>query len=238
MWPKVSIWSQFRDDAGLNLSQYRQRVNALDYPPELLRFYLSEGDSRDNTWTELNQWADEDERIVPVQKHTGRPRISHSPSPERMITLATTGNAAWDMIARDAWGEYALMLESDLIYTPDLLRCLITRIPEDAAALAPMIWLSVGGNFRFYDVWAFRRNGQLFEPYPPAWYAQKLGEQPVEIDSAGSVILFRMAYIKEGARLSETSAVVGMCDQIRGMGGKIYCDPETHVIHPEVRGVK
>lgn len=232
------MWSQFRDDAGPNLSQYRQRVEALDYPAESLRFYLGEGDSLDNTWSELNHWADEDERVVPVKRNTGRPRLYHDPRPERMKTLATTGNAVWGRIARDAWGDYALMLESDLVYTPDLLSRLITRIPDEAAALAPMIWLAVGDNIRFYDIWAFRRDGQTFPAYPAAWYAQHLGEQPLEIDSAGSVILFRMSYIRAGARLSEETAIVGMCDQIGAAGGKIYCDPETHVIHPAIRGAK
>lgn len=121
---------------------------------------------------------------------------------------------------------------------PDLLNRLVGRIPEDAAALAPMIWIPNGEQLRFYDIWAFRYQDCMFPAYPPAWYSQRFGETPFEIDSAGSVILFRMSYIKEGARLSEETAVVGMCEQIREMGGKIYCDPETHVIHPEVRGVK
>jgi hypothetical protein len=237
--PKVSIWSQFRDDAGNYLRQYRQRVEALDYPAENLRFYLGEGDSTDNTWTELCAWyLDDIRRVVCVQRHTGRQRFWHTPRPERMKTLATTGNAVWDRIAMDGWSDYALMLESDLLYTPDLLARLVWRMPKDAAAIAPMIWVPVGEQMRFYDIWAFRQDGKQFPPYPPAWYAEQFGEQPFEIDAAGSVILFRMDYIKQGARLSETTAVVGMCEQIRAMGGKIYCDPETHVIHPIVEGVK
>lgn len=220
------------------MRQYRARAEALDYPPELLRFYLGEGDSQDETWVELNRWADEDERIVPVKRDTGRPRMWHTPRPERMLTLSVTGNAVWERIAGEAWGDYALMLESDLLYQPDLLRRLVTRLPEGAAALAPMIWMPVEGQLRFYDIWAFRRGGEMFRPYPPAWYSQKYGVAPFEIDSAGSAILFGMDCIRRGARLSPESAVVGMCGQIREMGGRIYCDPESHVIHPTVKGVR
>jgi hypothetical protein len=237
-WPKIAIWSQFRDDAGPNLSQYRSRLEALDYPVDRLRFYLGEGDSLDDTWAELNHWADEDGRVIPVKRNTGRARLHHTPRPERMKTLALTGNAVWDRIAGDNWADFALMLESDLIFTGDLLTRLVQRIPAEAAALAPMIWVTEGGQLRFYDIWAFRLNRQGFPPYPPAWYASRYDERPFEVDSAGSVVLFRMDYIRRGARLSEHSAVVGMCEQIRAVGGKIYCDPETHIIHPETERVK
>jgi hypothetical protein len=221
------------------LNQYRQRVNALDYPPELIRLYLGEGDSLDETWRELMDWAIEDSRIIAIKRDTHRPRLWHTPRPERMKTLAITGNAVWNRIATDGWGEVALMLESDLLYMPDLLRSLIERIPEDAAALAPMIWTPVEEQLRFYDVWAFRsQDGQMFGPYPPAWFAKEYGEAPFEIYSAGSAILFKVDYIRGGARLSEETAIVGMCEQVRAMGGKLYCDPAVHIIHPIVRGVK
>lgn len=154
--------------------------------------------------------------------------------------MAETGNANWDAIANDAWGDYALMVEADLLFTPDLLRQLLARQPLEASIFSPMIWINVNGYIRFYDVWAFRtlEVEQLFEPAPPAWYFQRYGEQPFEVASVGSVVLFEMGVIQHGVRLSYDEAVLGMCKQARRLGYRIFCDPTLHVLHPTIIGVE
>lgn len=236
-FPKISIWSQFRNAAGRQIERYRQQVESLDYPPALLRFYLCEGDSEDDTLAELQSWSAIDDRLTIIQHDTGIPHYAHSTRVERMQAVARNGNLGWDAIARDAWGDYALMIESDLLIEPDLLRRLIDRRPTKADIFAPMIWIGVESDLRFYDLWAYRINGKMFQPRPPTWYYSKYGDTPFELDSVGSVVLFRMALITGGLRLSESECVLGMCNEARTQGHRIFCDPSTNVLHPSIEGV-
>lgn len=129
------------------------------------------------------------------------------------------------------------MVESDLLYQPDLLRRLLDRRPLEADVFLPMIWIEVDGDLRFYDVWAYRHNGKMFEPANPTWYLQKYGDKPFEIDSGGSVVLFKMDLITAGLRLSPETCVLGMCNQAREMGARVFVDPDTHVLHPKIDGI-
>ena len=179
----------------------------------------------------------EDERVVVVQHDTGIAREFHSPRPARMKAVSINGNKGWDAIARDNWGDFALMIESDLLVQPDILTRLIERMPDEADIFAPMIWIEVGVQHRFYDIWAYRRGGNMFPPYGPAWYAQKYGTMPFELDSVGSCVLFRMGLIVDGLRLGESDCVLGMCNEARKRGYKVFADPEIDIIHPSIEGV-
>jgi glycosyltransferase involved in cell wall biosynthesis len=236
-WPKISVWSQFRNSAGQQIELYRKQISNLDYPPELLRLYLCEGDSEDDTLAQLRAWAVDDDRIRIVKHDTGIPHFAHSPRRERMKAVSENGNKGWGTIAGDAWGDYALMLESDLLYQPTLLKQLIERRPETADIFAPMIWIEVQNNLRFYDIWAYRINGKMFEPNSPEWYFARYGSGLLEVDSVGSVALFKMNLITEGLRLGDADCVLGMCNEARKRGYRIFCDPTINILHPEIEGV-
>lgn len=235
-WPKVAIWSQFRNAAGEQITRYRRQINALDYPAQNLRLYLCEGDSDDNTLHELREWAATDHRINIVKHDTGIPHYSHSPRPARMRAVSENGNMGWDAIAAAQWGDFALMLESDLMYNPDLLKRLIERRPAEADIFSPMIWIEVDGGVRFYDLWAFRINGEMFKPTGPEWYTARYNDA-FEVDSVGSVVLFNMQLITDGLRLGETDCVLGMCNEARDHGYRIFVDMGTDVLHPSIQGV-
>jgi len=235
--PKVSIWSQFRNSAGQQIETYRKQINQIDYPHELLRLYLCEGDSDDDTLAQLRNWAIHDSRIKIIQHDTGIPHFAHSPRRERMKAVSENGNVGWDAIAKDGWGDFALMLESDLMYKSDLLRSLMERLPVEAGIFAPMVWIQVGDGLRFYDIWAYRINGKMFEPNGPDWYFAHYGTGWLEVDSVGSVVLFKMDLITEGLRLGEADCVLGMCNEARKQGNRIFCDPTINVLHPQIQGV-
>ncbi len=215
---------------------YRKQINALDYPSDLLKIYACEGDSEDNTLAELRNWAINDSRIRIVKHDTGIPHFAHSPRPARMKAVSENGNKGWDAIAKDNWGDFALMLESDLLYQPNLLRSLIERYPDRAGIFAPMIWIEVNGGLRFYDIWAYRIKGEMFRPTSPEWYFAHYGAGALEVDSVGSVVLFRMDLIAD-LRLGETDCVLGMCNEARQWGHRIFVDPTTNVLHPQIQGV-
>lgn len=203
-----------------------------------MRIYLNEGDSVDETLAELQAWAVEDDRITVVKHDTGLARQHHTSRSERMQAVSEAGNAAWERIATDAWGDYALMLESDLLYTPDLLRQLLIRKPTEADIFSPFIWITVNGALRFYDVWAFRTlDGKLFKPAAPAWYFGRFSDAPFEVESVGSVVLFKMEVITGGSRLTYDEAIVGLCKQARERGYRIFADPAIHILHPSIEGI-
>lgn len=234
--PKISVWSQFRNAAGDQIARYRRQIARLNYPPDLMRLYLCEGDSTDNTLAELQAWARVDDRLTIVKHDTNIPHFSHSPRPARMKAVSQNGNKGWDMIAGDDWGDFALMLESDLLYEPDLVTQLVTRMPDEAAIFAPMIWIQVDGGVRFYDIWAYRVNGEKFQPTSPEWYKARFPDT-FEVDSVGSVVLFKMQLITSDLRLNEETCVLGMCNTARQWGHKIFVDPGIDVLHPSIQGV-
>jgi len=236
MLPRLAIWSLFRDDAGDNIARYRARIESLDYPPDLLRLYLAEGDSRDNTLEELQAWAIEDHRITVTKFDTGLRRHGHTADPERFHILAATANPAIDRLCRDGWGDYAVLIESDLIFQPDTLKRLLANKPDEAGVFAPMIWLPVNEAIRFYDVWAFHSlDGLNFPPANPAWFVAHWPGEPFEVESVGSLVFFPMDAIRAGARYNE-NVIRGMALTAKGAGYRIFCDPTTHVFHPPIAG--
>lgn len=257
-YPKISIWSQFRNSAGQHIELYQQRIDALDYPSNLIKLYLCEGDSDDDTLTQLEAWSIKDPRIRIVKHDTGIPHYAHSPRPARMKAVSENGNVGWDVIAEDNQtllhqgncdllpsgdftvtlrDNFALMLESDLLYNPDLLRSLIERRPAEADIFSPFVWIEVDGALRFYDIWAYRLKGEMFQPTSPEWYFSRYGSGLLEVDSVGSVVLFRMNLITEGLRLGEADCILGMCNEARRRGYRIFVDPTINILHPKIEGV-
>jgi hypothetical protein len=232
MKPRIGIFSIFRDDAGANIAAYRRRINSLDYPPELLRLYLAEGDSIDDTYNELIDWENEDERVNVAKADSGLPRHGHTTDPERFTALAKATNAAIDLLDYDSWADLVVLIESDLIYDSDLLEKLVSHKPDGKSVIAPMIWLATQTSFRFYDIWAFRNfNGDHFPLEPIEWYLEHYPRIIFEIQSAGSVVMFDMEAIKSGCRY-DSEVIAGMCKQARQLNYRIYCDPNISVLHP------
>jgi len=231
--PKVSIWSLFRDDAGTNLERYKNRIDALDYPPDKLRIYCVEGDSQDDTWAELIEWTQDDKRVRVVKCETGLPRMSHTPHPVRIKTLAMVGNKALHRLAGEAWGELACLIESDLIYNPATLRQLVERRP-DKGVIAPMVWIPGPKHLQFYDCWGYRfLDGTLFPPNRPEWF-NRLPSDNYAVASAGSFVLVDAQPIHDGVRYTEGEAIRGICHQYRELGHTVYVAPDVHVFHPMV----
>lgn len=233
--PNVGIWSLFRDDAGENIARYRRRVSNLDYPADKLRFYLVEGDSKDGTLDELRAWAVEDGRVNITVHNTGLSRMRHTPHQDRLDGLSATGNAALDLLTVDNWAEYALLIESDLIYEPDVLKRLLAHLPDNAGGISPFIWIPGDeDHLQFYDVWAFRTlDGAMFPPYMPAWYMARFPDAPFEVESAGSMVLFKAQPFYSGVRY-DSKAIRGICLQLRDKGLPVHADPTTHIFHPFV----
>lgn len=226
--PQVTIVSPFRD-YGVQLPDYVQRVQNLLWPAEALRVVCVEGDSTDDTWARLQTWALQDRRVSLVKCDTGKPRYGSVIDPERFAALAQVFNAGLNAADLD-WGDFVLVLPSDIAYAPDLLQRLAAHSFD---LVAPFVWLPDG---RFYDTWAFGRRVdgvvRYYGNFPRGELGRLFGEGPVAMETVGGTLLIRADVLRAGCRYTADEVDRGLCRCAWAHGFKVWADPTTHVDHP------
>jgi hypothetical protein len=162
---------------------------------------------------------------------------------DRLATLSAAGDVALSAVRPD--DDLVLWHESDLFSDDDIVARLHEAAPG-AAAVGAWPWLShcpgrmelgLPGRQRtllpeplFYDTWGYRKDGVRFGNRPPH-HECYTADQPFRLDSVGSVVLIDAAYIRRGARM-HGNGLVGLCADIRRMGGEVWCDPRVPVVQP------
>jgi hypothetical protein len=142
----------------------------------------------------------------------------------------------WAGIANQAIGEclrvdctHVLWLESDLTFPLDLLDRLVGRACD---IVSPVVFL--GGEF--YDTWGFRDlDGNNINSVREATKGRTPFLSLVEVGSAGSCVLFRAEIFRQGVRFRgehENGLLVGVCQDARQLGYRVWLDTGTSVIHP------
>ena len=223
----VQIVSLFRN-MGQHVERYVEKVTGLDW--QNWRVMAVTGDNDDDTLERLRDWEAHDQRVDVIELNLNKPYYPSCVHPERFYILGTSADEGLQLIADQHWADYVLWMESDLIVKPDLIHRLIAH---QKPAIAAMIWVELSpGHPQFYDMWAFRLNGQMFNPATPEWYADNMPDEAFEVDSAGSVILIEAQAVYDGARFGTKEAIVSFCESCRNYGYQIWCDPHTHVRHP------
>lgn len=105
---------------------------------------------------------------------------------------------------------------------------------EGAARLGRELTISIDGKPQplpfFYDSWGYRYEGQRFGSVPPHSPCYR-ADEPFCLDSVGSVALIDAVYLRSGARM-EGGGFVRLCEQIRLLGGEIWCDPRVTITQP------
>lgn len=221
---EVAICSLVRDGMAY-LPAYRSQLENLRLEEgDTWHLYILEGDSRDGSQTFLQAWAAEDPRITIGQEHVG----DASEKEDRAGRWARVGNACFDLVPPTALHTHYLWLEADLCFPTELLARLLDRHVD---IVAPMIFL--GGSF--YDTWGFRdasgRKWKNKAPYHPQYRPHAL----LEMGSVGSCVLFRRAVLEAGIRFKgtyENGLLVGMCQDARAKGFKVWADTATAILHP------
>lgn len=135
--------------------------------------------------------------------------------------------------------DYLLIHESDLVSPSNVIDQLVNLSTEmDFATVAGWPTLTLGRNSKvFYDIWAYRKNGEHFRGSAP--YCEGFNGKVIEVDSVGSVWCAPAKYFLESKTAwPHTEACVEMCNGIRSLGGKIYVDPEMEIIQPKSRWVQ
>jgi hypothetical protein len=224
----VVVGSLFRDSAA-TVWQYMARVAKLRdaLVGHTLRVIAVEGDSTDNTAGALLREAKAyNLDLALVTCNHGQPVFGSVENPERLIALSKVGNAVFDAV-RPSDG-ILVYIESDLLWEAETIAALLFLAAERVSGFdifAPMVFHANGF---FYDVWAFRKNGQRFVHPPP--YHIAFEEGLLEMDSVGSCLVMR-ASVARRCRMDE-NCLVGLCNAARVDGYRIAVATALQVVHP------
>lgn len=224
----ITILSSFRN-ATRHIDRYFTQIDALAAclarRGDRLNLQLGYGDSTDGTSEMLFESAACSIGAVLHNVTHGGAEYGSIEHPQRFKQLAYVGNRLLATIPPDA--DVVGIVESDLIWDAMTMLRLIDHL-RDVPAVAPMI---MDGPDSFYDVFAFRRDGQRFTKTPPYHAVFSRGDDLVQLDSAGSVLWMR-GDLARVVRCTEDEVIVGLCEDINAHAGSIWLDSRCIVHHP------
>lgn len=217
----MSLW---RNDVARNLSA---RIEHLLAKTGVSRWVWIVGNSDDRTESVLRNVA-AGNPLVDVVRYDSR---STGDSPDaRMIRLSESANAGFDRwrIVDEQWCCH----ESDLISPVDVVTRLFhtghIRTQPEHSGFAVAGWVTLGD--RFYDTYAYRKNGVKFINDPP-FHADITLDKPFTVDSAGSVLLFPAEVLRKGVRMT-VGGLPEFCDKLRALDYTIWVDPKIQIQQP------
>ncbi len=226
----VVVGSAFRDSQGEQILRYRDQTRALAKHLTSLgfgfRIIAAEGDSTDNTRRFLRNhlvgpW---NENLDLVDATHGGPKFGSTEQPERMAALTKVGNTILEAVKED--DDILLYVESDLIWDVPTAMSLINLVQLGTDVVAPMVFAGE----MFYDVYAFRKNGERFYGLPP-YHPELKPEGLTEVDSVGSCLAMKAKIARE-IRMPPGGVLVGWCDEARKAGYKINVASQLRIQHP------
>lgn len=177
------------------------------------------------------------------------PRVEIFVEPEdqpedRMVRLSRAGDRLLDMVKDE---DFVAWHESDLLSYPTVIVDLKRSLKESGADVIGA-WTSLSHHDKHpalrlnspvqcklpvsihYDTWALRKDGVRFTNNPPYHPCMEEATWPM-LDSVGSVVLMNADYIRRGARMG-AGALVGLCNEIRRLGGWITVDRDVPAVQP------
>ena len=207
------------------LPSYRNQLESLYISGGLdWKLFILEGDSRDDSHGFLKRWANDDPRVHIGQEHVG---VSIDIE-DRAACWARAGNACFDLTPTEGNHTHFLWLEADLCFPAELLTRLVAH---DVDVVAPIVWL--GG--LFYDTWGFRGTDGVKWTNGAPYHSDYRPWTLLEMNSVGSCVLFKREVLDAGIRFRPTyedGLLVGMCNNARDRGFKVWADPSTAILHP------
>lgn len=217
---KIAVMSLFRDSTEEYISEYFERAKSIPTKHKLT-FFLVEGDSKNDTFDMLKSRTFRKRKFKAFKSDSGLPHMGSTVHEIRFKCLTRTANPIIDVIAEGEY-DYFWFIDSDLMYSPDLLNNLIGL---DLDVVAPLFMAGQA----FYDIWGYRNmDGKSVGPHL-GWIN---GLNHVQLSSAGGCVLFKHEFIKSGARMTEAESIVGLCKECAKLGAKIWLTPKDVVWHP------
>lgn len=207
------------------IDDYLAQLDGIDYPVGRLRIIIVEGDSQDNTYGVLSEWAKDRSHVTLVKHNTGRPKYPSAVMPARFAHLADVFNTCLDAVDYD-WSDYVMFSPADVIWGPDILRRLLAT---GKAYVAPMYWMN--GENRFYDIWGYNHPHIEFGPFGREWYERMLKGRLTEMTTVGGLVLIKSDILKAGCRYAPGNVDHGLCQQVQAKGYTVWVDPTTDIWH-------
>lgn len=222
--PNVMMLSFWRNDTGKRLRERAEHLLAKTGDGLRWVWVVGDCDPQDRTFVTL--WnltychQGKDIQIVPID--TG-------PHPDRYVRLSLSASAGLEYVRPD--DDYVLIHESDIVSPPDVVERLLAHAAEGRCPVAgwPILRIDVN-TVLFYDIWAYRKDGQLFTNYPP-FHTCYRPDRPFEVDSIGTVWLMPAQDIREGVRCHERGCLE-LSRKFRERGHRIWVDPTLVVEQP------
>lgn len=223
---KITIISAFRD-ASWYIKRYCEQMEklqeVLNRSHHSLHLLLGYGDSRDKTGEILFEECSHRFATDLIDVSHGGLHYGSIVHPARFKQLAYVGNKLWSAIPEDS--DVVGLVESDLIWQPYVISSLAVTVGPKQI-YAPMVYHEDG---RFYDTWAFRKDGIRFSNHRP--FHPTLGRDNCTLmESVGSV-LFMKSDLARKLTWSEEDVVVGLCNQAREFGSQIWLWTSLAVYH-------
>lgn len=220
---KIALGSIFQ-----NSTKYLDRYIAQYYslvcaaPEHEFDPLLVEGDSQDNTWEKLN-------RIFPgkvTKRDHGGQIFAQVDNVLRWMQISYACEGVMERLEPEH--DALLWVEADLIWEPRLLLALISRLKTHE-----MIFPMIMRKNRFYDTWAFAKDGAYFKNDPPfhSMFAHRNGDL-YEVDSGGSCWAIRGDLARKCHFRPPARAMRGFCEEVKKAGSSMWLDPAIQVMHP------
>jgi len=200
---------------------------AKTYPA--LRWIWIVGDSQDDTYRRLLDIVNDVRNLRSIDLLVRDTGIAGDDLASRHRRLGQTANAWCDLVRPE--DDYLLVHESDIISPADVVEAFLGHAQAGRCPVAGWPLLPIGeGQAVFYDIWAYRKDGQIFANCPP-FHPCYRPDQPFEVDSFGTCWMMHAQDIRDGARFGDR-AVLDMCAWLKAHGRHLWVDPGLVVIQP------
>lgn len=232
---ELTILSIFRESESY-LQRYFQQVRAAFRAQEgACHAVWLEGDSIDRTFHLLEEEKSYLEslghQVTLIKFNTEGPLWNSSRQAlDRWKQLAACWNGCMEELLPT---KIAVCVESDLIWSPDIIQRLAAKLDERHHVIYPMLMfeksLRKQGQPLFYDKWGFSRGGSKFRARFPYWQSDKeLIEEKelLQISTGGGMIVSTFDYQRQG-HWDEKS-----CIRLFPRGVKLFMDKTEVIFHP------
>ncbi len=227
---KIAVGSAFRNSAArlphyvAQLTRLRAALVAKGHTLQQIAVW---GDCTDHTAHAL--WASGQRfglNLVRVERSHHGPVFQSTEAPERMKALQYVGNGILEAVQPDV--DVLVYVESDLLWRPGPMVALIEQLDAGVTdVVAPLVFAGE----TFYDIFAYRAQGERFSPFPPYHRGFAEGADRLEVDSAGSCLVMR-GDVARTCRIGESEGLVSFCADVRAHGYHLWVDRRIRIDHP------
>ncbi len=228
--PKIAITSMIRNgESNGTLGRFLDCCRELEQYHNNIIYIFIEGDSLDKTYNILRDWIEKRDGSILEKIDTGRPPFFTDRNFVRTTRFAQLRNRLIELVLSMPDINEILMMDANYGWKGDLIS-LLRETNADIAAPLVVQHKDENGNYLFYDIWTFRKNGKEFiHRYP--YIEGMVFDRPVDIDSAGGCYLIKRRVLEAGTRYNGDNDCehVALCQGARNMGFTIKINPLIYV---------